>query len=211
MTSHSPIDASELTPRQRDVLSAALDLLVEGGEKGLTTAGLARAAGCSKESLYKWFGDRDGLLAAMVAYQASKVRTPAPAEAMPDEASFRRALAVFAEDLLTVLSGKVSIALNRLAIGQASGEGARLGHILMERGRRTIETRARALIELGRRLGHLEFDDVSEAYEALYGLVVGDSHVQLLLGAPVEDAAALKRRSEAAVDKFFRLYGAGRP
>ena len=62
------------TPRQRAVLDKALGLLLEGGERALTTAGLARAANCSKESLYKWFGDRDGLLAAMISHQASKVR-----------------------------------------------------------------------------------------------------------------------------------------
>ncbi|HEX2147722.1 MAG TPA: TetR/AcrR family transcriptional regulator, partial [Pseudorhizobium sp.] len=63
----------EFTPRQNEVLEQALRLLVEGGDKALTTSGLARAANCSKESLYKWFGDRDGLLAAMIAHQASKV------------------------------------------------------------------------------------------------------------------------------------------
>ena len=60
--------------RQNEVLEVALKLLVEGGDKALTTAALARAANCSKESLYKWFGDRDGLLAAIVTHQASRVR-----------------------------------------------------------------------------------------------------------------------------------------
>ena len=60
--------------RQNAVLEAALRLLVQGGERALTTAAVAAAANCSKESLYKWFGDRDGLLAAIVTYQASKVR-----------------------------------------------------------------------------------------------------------------------------------------
>ncbi len=63
-----------LSPRQNDVLEQALRLLVEGGDRALTTASIARAANCSKESLYKWFGDRDGLLTAMVRWQASKVR-----------------------------------------------------------------------------------------------------------------------------------------
>ena len=35
---------------------------------------MARAANCSKESLYKWFGDHDGLLAAMITFQSSKVK-----------------------------------------------------------------------------------------------------------------------------------------
>ncbi|MBW8282891.1 MAG: TetR family transcriptional regulator, partial [Rhizobium sp.] len=47
---------AEFSPRQSAVLAEALRLLVEGGDKALTTAGLARAANCSKESLYKWFG-----------------------------------------------------------------------------------------------------------------------------------------------------------
>ncbi|ODN70238.1 Bacterial regulatory protein, tetR family [Methylobrevis pamukkalensis] len=127
MTAALPVETAAYSPRQREVLDVALRLLVEGGERALTTAGLARAANCSKESLYKWFGDRDGLLAAMITHQAAKVRTPAPARAAPDAAEFRELLAVFAEDLLTVLSGPTSLALNRLAIGQASGEGASSG------------------------------------------------------------------------------------
>ena len=68
-------DMPDFSPRQNEVLEQALRLLVEGGDKALTTSGLARAANCSKESLYKWFGDRDGLLAAMITFQQSKVRT----------------------------------------------------------------------------------------------------------------------------------------
>ena len=49
------------TERQAEVLDAALRLLVEEGD-ALTMAAVARRASCSKETLYKWFGDRDGLL-----------------------------------------------------------------------------------------------------------------------------------------------------
>ena len=59
-----------LNERQNAVLESALKLLVDGGEKAVTTAGVARAANCSKESLYKWFGVRDGLLSAMISYLA---------------------------------------------------------------------------------------------------------------------------------------------
>ena len=63
------------TPRQQAVLTAALELLVEGGDR-LTMTVVARRARCSKETLYKWFGDRDGLLNATVQWQAAKVRMP---------------------------------------------------------------------------------------------------------------------------------------
>lgn len=41
------------TPRQQQVLTAALDLLVEQGDR-LTMTSVARRASCSKETLYKW-------------------------------------------------------------------------------------------------------------------------------------------------------------
>ncbi|ASY63541.1 Transcriptional regulator, TetR family [Sinorhizobium sojae CCBAU 05684] len=198
-----------LTERQGAVLEQALRLLVDGGERALTTAGVARAANCSKESLYKWFGDREGLLSAMIAFQASKVRTlDVSAEAL-DAASLKAHLVAFARDLLEVLSGEVSLALNRLAIGQASREGSKLGRLLQERGRRPIGRRAGALLEAGRKAGLLAFDDAEEAYGALYGLVVADWHLRLLLG---EEAGMMKKdfsqRAERAVEAFLRLYGA---
>ena len=65
--------------------------------------------------------------------------------------TLRRHLVTFARDLIDVLSGDVSLALNRLAIGQASREGAGLGRLLQERGRRQISRRASALLEAGRK------------------------------------------------------------
>lgn len=201
--------AGGLTERQGAVLERALGLLVEGGERALTTAGVARAANCSKESLYKWFGDRDGLISAMITYQAGKVRTvEVDARALTAE-SLRKHLLAFAGDLIDVLSGDVSLALNRLAIGQASREGAGLGRLLQERGRRQIGKRAAALLEAGRKAKLLAFGAADEAYGTLYGLIVSDMHLRMLLG---EDAGALKKefspRAEKAVDAFLTLYGA---
>lgn len=198
-----------LTERQGAVLEQALRLLVDGGEKALTTAGIARAANCSKESLYKWFGDRDGLISAMIGFQASKVRTQDVAAKALDAESLRRNLVVFAKDLLDVLAGDVSLALNRLAIGQASRDGSKLGHMLQERGRRQIGRRAAALLEAGRKARLLSFADVDEAYGALYGLVVSDWHLRMLLGeASDEMRQGFSRKAEQAVLAFLALYGA---
>lgn len=210
-TDGAPLDEA-FTPRQEEVLEAALGLLVEGGERAITTAGLARAANCSKESLYKWFGDRDGVLAAMIAYQASKVRVAVggPAAQRPAD-TYRADLEGFGVDLLTVLSGPASLALNRLAIGQASREGSRLGDLLVARGRRAVSTRAKALLEAGKRAGHLRFEDTQDAFETLYGLIVRDMHVRLMLGEHVPATntdTAMANHVATAVDQFFRLYGA---
>lgn len=198
------------SPRQTAVLEAALALLVEGGDKGFTTARLASAANCSKESLYKWFGDRNGLIAAMITYQASKVRVAGSLAARPSAKDFRKQLTGFAADLLTVLSGPTSLALNRLSIGEAGREDAQLGRLLIERGRRAIEQRATRMIEAGREAGLLRYDNRDEAFNALYGLIVGDMHVRMLLGDAVPlitGPEALRRHAARAIDQFLRLHG----
>ena len=196
------------TPRQEAVLECALHLLVDGGEKALTTAGLARTANCSKESLYKWFGDRDGLLAAVVAYQASKVQFPTDNGAATDETTFRTHLTAFVQALLEVLFGDTSIALNRLSIGQSNREDNRLGRLLLVRGKHMISARARALLEAGRHRGYLKFDSAEDAYQVLYGLAIRDVHIRLLLGEADHDKEQnLERQAETAVQRFYQLFG----
>lgn len=208
MLQTAPLETQVFSPRQNDVLAEALRLLVEGGEKALTTSGVARAANCSKESLYKWFGDRDGLLAAMISYQASKVRTFEQTGEKLNAETLKSHLLTFANDLLDVLSGDQSLALNRLAIGQTSREGSKLGRMLLERGRRQIGKRAASLLEAGRRAGLLHFDSGETAYETLYGLVVADLHVRMLLGDNPEDLRkSFGTRAQKAVNAFIALFG----
>ena len=198
---------SDVTKRQNEVLASALRLVVEGGEKALTTAALARAANCSKESLYKWFGDRDGLLAAIVAHQAAKVRVPHEPSTIMDRAAFRDRLITFAEDLLSVLAGDTSLALNRLATAHASREGAPLGRLLLERGRERVAVRARALLEAGKTQRHVAFDDATDAYRTLYGLIVRDAHGRWLLGeTPSGTEADFAARARKAVSQFLILF-----
>lgn len=200
--------SERFTPRQHAVLERALELLVAGGERALTTAGVARAANCSKESLYKWFGDREGLLAAMIAHQASKVRGFSDDGAPMNRARFRAHLIGFSQDLLQVLGGDVSLALNRLAIGQASREESRLGQLLIAQGRRRVDQAGAALLDAGRRRRHIVFDDHEEAYHTLYGLVVRDLHVRMLLGEKgVRKPSQFSAAAERAVDQFLALYG----
>ena len=61
---------------------------------------VARRASCSKETLYKWFGDRDGLLTATVQWQAAKVRVPQVDRKRLDAGVARASIEQFARDLL---------------------------------------------------------------------------------------------------------------
>ena len=202
------MDGEEFTVRQQAVLAAALDVLAESGDN-LTMASVARRARCSKETLYKWFGDRNGLLTATVQWQAAKVRVPKLSGPEGDAASLRRRLEQFARDLLQTLVGEVSITLNRLAVGRAGSEPGGLGKIVLENGPLAIRRRLTPLLHAGQAAGWLRFQTADDAFRTFFGLVVADTQIRLLLGDKTLGRTDIEAVVRAATDQFFTLYGAG--
>jgi AcrR family transcriptional regulator len=198
----------EPTERQKDVLNAALRLLVEEGDR-LTMTAVARRASCSKETLYKWFGDRDGLLTATVQWQASKVRVAPIDRARIDLPSLTASLEGFASDWLSVISSETSIALNRVAIARAGSDGHGLGAIVLENGRMALARRLKPVLEAARDKGLLAFDDAETAFRSFFGLVARDVQIRLLLGDGLKlTEAQIGRDAALATRQFLALYGA---
>ncbi len=198
-----------MTERQRAVLDAVLALMVKGD--ALTMSAVAREASCSKETLYKWFGDRDGLLTATVRWQASKVRAGNFDRQHLDAGALRESLARFAANWLGVIASPTSIALNRIAIGHAASQESNLGAIVLANGRLAIGERLKPLLEAGREAGILAFDDTETAFRTFIGLVGRDVQIRLLLGdARALEPAEIERDAGRATDQFLTLYGPGR-
>ena len=201
-------DDEALTDRQKDVLDAALALLVEEGD-ALTMTAVARRASCSKETLYKWFGDRDGLLTATVRWQASHVRVEPLGRERIALFSLTNSLERFASDWLTVISSKTSIALNRVAVSHAGSAKTNLGAIVLENGRFALAARLKPVLEAGREAGLLAFDDAETAFRTFFGLVARDVQIRLLLGDRLKlTAAEIARDAGEATRQFLALYGA---
>ena len=201
----------EWTERQKDVLDAVLALLVERSE-ALTMTAVARRAKCSKETLYKWFGDRDGLLTATVRWQASLVRAGSFDRQRLDAAALRESLERFAANWLSVISSRTSIALNRVAVAHAGSGKSNLGEIVLANGRFAIGERLKPLLEAGREVGLIQFDDTEATFRAFFGLVGRDGQIRLLLGDRLElRKEGFARDAAESTRQFFALYGASQP
>ena len=196
-----------LTPRQEAVLDAVLELMAEEGGNFSMTA-VARRANCSKETLYKWFGDRDGMLTETVRWQASRVRAGNYDRQRLDANALRESLESFAANWLSVISSRTSIALNRVAVGQVSPKEKNLGQIVLANGRFAIGERIKPLLEAGRAAGLLEFDDTEETFRTFFGLVGRDVQIRLLLGdRPDMSKPVIAADAARATTQFLTLFG----
>jgi AcrR family transcriptional regulator len=205
MNSH--VDMTELTARQQAVLDATLAALVEEGD-ALTMSSVSRRASCSKETLYKWFGDRDGLLTATVRWQASKVNVPLVDKATLNEAALVATLETFARNWLAVISSGTSIALNRVAVSHAGSGKSKLGEIVLKNGRNAMGLRLEPVLLAARDAGLLAFEDVGEAFRTYFGLVLRDTQIRLLLGDELPlSASQISTEAHRATAHFMALYG----
>jgi AcrR family transcriptional regulator len=172
--------------------------------------GVARRASCSKETLYKWFGDRDGLLTATVQWQASKVRVEPVDLDRLDVAGLTAVLKGFAADWLRVVSSPTSVALNRLAIAHAGSDKPGLGAIVLENGRFALARRLTPVLEAARKKGLLAFENGEMAFRTFFGLVARDVQVRLLLGDRMDlNEKEILGEAAEATRHFLALYGRG--
>lgn len=199
-------DKLDFTPRQGEVLDAALHLLVSKGDS-LTMGAVTKAASCSKETLYNWFGDRDGLLTAIIRWQAAKVAMPEVDLGQLDVLRLTNSIEQFGASLLGVLTGKTSVALNRVAISRAGADGATLGKTMLHYGRFAMGRHLKPLLEAGKIAELISFTDSEAAFASFFGLLVRDVQIKLLLGDQncLSDGQ-IQNQASIATKQFMRLF-----
>lgn len=191
--------AGERADREQAVLDAALAELVERGYDKVTMLGVARRAGASKETIYNWFGGRDGVFAAVIQRNADRSAEQVTA-ALGGDGDPRTTLVGYATGWLALLTGDASIALNRAAMTSPE-----LASLLLASGRHRIGPVVEEYLDRLHLTGVLDVPDRAGAFELLYGLVVQDTQIRVLLGESPPSPSAIAGRAETAVERFFEL------
>jgi AcrR family transcriptional regulator len=194
----------------RDVRSriteATFHVLVEHGYAATSTREIARRARVSKRELYALFDSKDGILAAMIANRATRMREPLSIPDAPDRASLTRTLTRFGISFLTEASSPAVLALFRLAVAEAERAPSLAQH-LHKYGR--APTFATLVDFLARAAANGLIDGATPAAIAgrFFALLWGDIQISLLLRlveAPHPDE--IEERASSAVDVLLSLY-----
>jgi AcrR family transcriptional regulator len=195
--------AGESEARRERVLEAAATVLRERGYRGTTTAAVAAAAGVSKESLYSWFGDKSGLFAEVVRRNAATMNAHLES-AVAREEPLGDALPRLGRDLLALLVGDASVAINRAAMGELPDNGE-LAAVLLEHGRFTTGPLAERLLRQGADRDGLRMEDPAAAFRLFYGLLVQDTQIRVLLGGPGPSRRQIADAADRATEQLLRL------
>lgn len=190
--------------RQDQIETVAYDLLERNGYEGCSMQMIARRARASNETLYNWYGDKQGLFRALVARNAAEVRDllESQHQAEPDP---MRLLTRIGPLLLEMLLGNRAVALNRAAAADASGE---LGAAIGQAGRDTVMPLLARTIAAAMERGQLPAGDPGGAAEYYLDLLVGDlqlRRVTVRIAAP--DTGFCEMRAERALAGLALLLG----
>ncbi|MEO1747983.1 MAG: TetR/AcrR family transcriptional regulator [Pseudomonadota bacterium] len=200
-------EASYADRRRLAIEEAAYLVLAEKGYKGASMLEIARRAGASNETLYKWYGNKQGLFKSLVEDNAGRITSMIDAalnEARSD--ADMDVLIPVGERLLSVLTSERAIALNRAAAGDVH-DTSTLGKALSANGRETVLPFIARLFEQAVVSEALDSDNASDIAETWLALLVGDLQIRVVTGqtrAPSE--IEIKRRARKAVAQLKALY-----
>ncbi|WP_108880601.1 TetR family transcriptional regulator [Anderseniella sp. Alg231-50] len=194
------------TARKQRIEAAALELLAEKGYLATSMLSVAKRARASNETLYNWYGNKQGLFRSLVEANAGEVKALLEndlAQERPPEATLK----ALGPLLLGLLVSDKAITLNRAAAADPSGELARE---LTQAGRDTVAPLIADVFIKARGAGILAFDDAGEAVGLYLDLLVGDLQIRRVLGAvPVLTQAGTDRRAAVALDNLLILLKVG--
>ncbi|OAN78865.1 hypothetical protein A8B78_00415 [Jannaschia sp. EhC01] len=181
--------------RRVQIEDAAYRMLEEKGYAGASMQAIAQAAKASNETLYNWYGDKKGLMAALIARNTDTVRA-ALAES-PDKPALDQ-LAHLGPILLGMVLGPRAVALNRAAAADPSGD---LGRVLAAGGRETVGPMIQGIIAQSPLQG-----DAPRLTQLYLTLLLGDLQIRRATGAMETPTPAFcEARAAEALEILKRL------
>ena len=175
-----PIDDQQKDRAQR-ILTAAATLFFTCGYERTTTLDIARHANLSKRTLYQCFGNKQGILDALIRTGARRMHQQSDFARPTSAVAFFEALEMFGNVFLQELFSDQKIAMYRLAITDATRSGI-VAKQLEESGSMPVIAAVRALFDMARTDSLVRFSDPSVAVIVFFNVLIGEIHLKLIMG-----------------------------
>jgi len=202
-------------PRQRRtpaaqrqaILQAASDVFLERGYAGASIDAIVERAGGSKATVYALFGNKEGLLTALVSQGAETLA--AFVDALPVGASLEESLRAIGRSYLDLILQPRRVALFRLVAGE-SGRCPQIGDIFYRTGPQAVALRVAEFLRAAAGRGQLEAPDPERLAHFFIDALRGDHHnLALFNSTRTPTAAEMARHVDFVVSTFLRCCAPG--
>ena len=191
--------------RRREIQAAAYEVLAEKGYAAASMLSIAKRAGASNETLYRWYGGKQALFRALVEENARGLSDLLRQSIAQDRPPLQTLEAV-GPLLLSLLVSDRAVALNRAAAADVA-QGGELGRTLAASGREAVAPLIAETFERALAAGDLSFDATGEVLDCYLGLLIGDWQIRRIIGVLDEpDATAIQSRADRALNAIRVLY-----
>lgn len=204
VNSDHPVRRRRTTPEQKraDILDAAAAVFFERGFAASSIDMIIERVGGSKRAIYKEFGNKEALFAALVTEIAdgalAALDTPDSKSAALDTVLTR-----FARSLLTIYTTPKLIGLYRAVVTEAV-RFPDLASAFFDKGPGRATTRLEGILDAAHARGEIKAIDAKLAADHFIGMLRDNLHLQVVLCLrPPPDAAEIEARAAAAVTIFL--------
>ncbi len=191
--------------RRETILAAGVEVFLEYGYVSASVDEIVRRAGGSKRTVYKYFGNKEGLFAAIVASLAAQMLSPLEVS-IDRQSSLQTTLEDLGKTYFDVLFRADSLALFRTVVS----EGVRfpeLAKAFFLNGPDAAATRLSAYLQQQVQAGTLKLDDTHSAARQYFGMIRSDLHMRGALGLGLPSDEEISVEVKRAVAMFLAVYG----
>ena len=190
--------------RRDTILKAGIEVFLEYGYVGASVDEIVRRAGGSKRTVYKYFGNKEELFAAIIASLAAQMLSPL-ATAIDSASNLQTKLEELGKAYLQVLLREESLAIFRTVVS----EGVRfpeLAKTFFLNGPNSAVTQLSHYLDQEVASGNLKLDDSHAVARQYFGMIRSDLHMRAALGLELPSADEISREVDRAVAMFVREY-----
>jgi len=190
--------------RRAAILKAGMEVFLEKGYVGSSVDEVVRRAGGSKRTVYKYFENKEGLFAAIVAGLLEEMMAPLQPE-ITDERGLYDTLELLGRNYLAVLLKEESLMIYRTMVS----EGVRypeLAQRFYASGPDAAVKRLASYLERQTGLDVLSVGDTQAAARQYYSMVRSDIHMRAALGIAIPADDEIEQSISRAVDLFLKEY-----
>ena len=191
--------------RRKAIIEAAYSLFIEKGYASVSVDEIIRVSKGSKSSLYKFFGNKEGILKAVIESLAEEflreIHLDFPSAKTPREALNRVGM-VFAD---LALSDK-AINQHRHAVSYAKAFPD-LAKLWYESGPKSTMDGFAGFLEKETAAGRLRIADPARAAWFFLGMIIFHDNMRRLVCLPPSKRSELKKMVSEAVEVFLAAYG----